>query len=201
MRSIFFGAKSKKGFTLVELIAVMAIMAIAASILVPNLSGVISRAEESKYKSYCAEATSYVRGHTNLLTLGETKIPYEVNGSWKDEKGNPYEYDISTPNGLRSVLNEYNLESNYQFHVLAFEDTSATTNPTSKVKDLIKKNTLAKKDVMITVITTSSNGRVPKYTLQGFWYYSYAQESIVYSYYSPKKWGGMGYQKLTSEGK
>lgn len=189
-----FALKCKKAFTLVEMIAVMVVMAIAASIVLPNITGMISRAEESKFKSYCTEATSYVRGYTNLLTLGENSYPYEYNGKI-------FYYNISSPNGLRSALNEYNLESNYQFHVLAFEDASATGNPTTKVKELISKKTLAQKDVMITVITTSSGGRVPKYTLQGFWYYSYNKEAIVYYYYAPSKQGGSGFAKLTKDGK
>ena len=55
---------------------------------------------------------------------------------------------------------------------------------------------------MITVILTQdTGGRVPKYVLQGFWYYSYSAEAIVYTYYVPGGRRAMGFSKLTSSGK
>ena len=196
MRRMPLFAKFKKGFTLIELIAVMAIMVIATAIVLPNIRGIVSKTEESKYKAYCVEAATYVRSHTNLLGLGEDKIAYEDKKS-----GDIKYYTITTPDGLASALNEYNLESAYQYYVLAFESSSATKDPTSTVKDLITKNKLEKKDVMITVITTKESGRVPTYTLQGFWYYSYEKEQIVLYYYAPSKQYGTGYRKLTKDGK
>lgn len=195
MRRLSILSRCKKAFTLVELIAVMAIMAIAAAIVMPNISGLISRTEESKYKNYCVEATSYVRSYTNLLTLGEYKYPYEKNG--KTEY-----YDITTPSGLTGALNEYNFDPAYQYYVLAFDANSAKTNPSDSLDELFDNTTLDKKDVMITVITTSSSGgRVSKYTLQGFWFYSYERSVIVYHYYAPGKICGTGFRKLTSNGK
>lgn len=43
--------REKSGFTLVELIVVMAILAILASLLVPSLTGYIDRAKDEKIKS------------------------------------------------------------------------------------------------------------------------------------------------------
>lgn len=187
--------RTKKGFTLIELIAVMAIMAIATAIVLPNISGMISKKEESQYRSFCEEAISYVKSNTALLTLGEEYVPYEKDGK-------TLQYNITTPSGLTSALNEYNLESNYQYYVLAFESSSTTTNPTSTIKNLFSKNKLKKNDVMITVVLTQdTGGRVLKYVLQGFWYYSYAKEQIVYTYYVPGGRRAMGFSKLTSSGK
>ncbi len=190
MRRLSIVTKAKKAFTLVELIAVMAIMAIAAAIVMPNISGMISKTEESKYKNYCVEATSYVRSYTNLLTLGEYKYPYEKNG--KTEY-----YNITTSGGLTNALNEYNYESAYQYYVLPFEADSAKKDEKT-ISSLIDG---ASKDVMVTVIKTSTSGRTTKYTLQGFWYYSHEKDKIVYYYYAPGKQCGTGYRKLTSNGK
>ena len=203
MRKLSLCTKAKKGFTLIELIAVMAIMAIATAMVLPNIRGMISKTEESKYRNYCVEATSYVRGYANLLTMGEEYISYEKDGKLVDQSGNPYRYTITSNSGLTGALNEYNLESDYQYYVLAYEDTSATSNPTTSIQTLISKNKIQKKDVMITVITKSqgSSDRVPKYTLRGFWYFSYEQNSIVYFYYSASKRCGVGFSKLTSDGK
>ena len=187
--------RAKKGFTLIELIAVMAIMAIASAIVLPNISGMISKKEESQYRSFCEEAISYVKSNTALLTLGEEYVPYEKDGK-------TLQYNITTPSGLTSALNEYNLESNYQYYVLAFESSSTTTDPTSTIKNLFSKNKLKKNDVMITVVLTQdTGGRVLKYVLQGFWYYSYAKDQIVYTYYVPGGRRAMGFSKLTSSGK
>ena len=196
MRSMCKRAKFKKGFTLIEMIAVMAIMAIATAIVMPNIRGMITRTEATKFKSLCVEAVPYVRSHTNLLTLGENRIPYENKKTGKTET-----YDITDPLQLSSALNEYNLESTYQYYVLAFEDTSATKNPTNSIQELITKNKIEKKDVMITVITKKDSGRVPMYTLQGFWYYNYEKEQIVFYYYVPSKQSGTGFRKLTKDGK
>ena len=202
MRKSSFCTKAKKGFTLIELIAVMAIMAIATALVLPNIRGMISKTEESKYKNYCIEATSFVRCYTNFLAQGQDTVSYEKDGSLVDSSGKPYLYYINTPTGLTGALNEYNLESDYQYYVLAFESSSATTNPTTTIRNLISKNKITKKDVMITVIVSEeSSGRVPRYVLRGFWYFSYEQNNIVFSYYSSKKRTKVGFEKLTSNGK
>lgn len=204
MEKFFRSFKSKKGFTLVELIAVMALIAIATAIVLPNISGMISKKKESTYKSFCMEATSYVRGYTNMLTQGEETVPYE------DKNGATKYYTITTgddftvaPDGLTNALNEYNLESSYQYYVLPYQDSSASYDPSVTVRDLLSKNKLLKnkKDVMIVVINAKEGGRVPLYTLKGFWYFAYDQDAIVYSYYVPSKRSKVGFQKLTSSGK
>ena len=195
MRRILSRIKSKKGFTLIELIAVMVIMAVATAIVLPNIRGMITKTEESMYKSYCVEAATYARGYSNLLTLGETSVPYEKNGA-------TLTYTITNPTYMTKALNEYNLATDFQYYVLDYVEASATTNPISKVREAISKKTLVAKDVMITVIVArDSGGRVPKYVLVGFWYYSYDADNIVYNYYVPSKRGGLGFSKLTSNGK
>lgn len=183
---------------MIELIAVMAIMAIATAMVLPNIRGMISKTEESKYQNYCISACSYVKSYVNLLILGETSVGYEVsNGKFSS-------YDITSPDGMRSALNEYNLDKeSFQYHVLSFAASSAKSNPSTTITELIEGKTLSAMDVIVVCIVpiNSSNTRVQQYRLEGVWFYSYEKESVVYSYYAPSKIGTSGYQKLTKNGK
>ena len=195
--------KNKKGFTLVELIAVMAIMAIATALILPNIQGMIDRTEESKIKNYCVEAASTLKGYTNLLLIGETSVPYE------DKNGRPQSYTIKdNVSGLQGALNEYNMNHSYQYYVLPYvtsdDKSSATTDPTSTVKSAIINKIIADMDTMVTVIektTSTTNTRYEIYNTVGFWYYSKSKSAVVYSYYVPTKRCGEGFTKLTKDGK
>ena len=195
--------KGKKGFTLIELITVMAIMAIAAALVLPNVQGMIKKTEESKIKSFCVEATSNLKNYTNLLILGEEKIPYE------DKEGKLTYYTIKdNPRGLQDALNAYNINEAFQYYVLPFAASSATDNPSSAVGSALnnKNSGLVARDVMITCIvpvTDSTNKKTTRYELKGFWYYSYENKKIVYHYYSPNPSNnsGVGFAKLTKDGK
>ena len=52
---------NKKGFTLVELIVVIAIMAILAAVLVPTVTSKIKDANESKAKSNCSSIANAIQ--------------------------------------------------------------------------------------------------------------------------------------------
>ncbi len=65
--------KNKKGFTLVELIVVLVIIAILAAVLVPTMSGYISRARKTAAQSACkTEVTAYSAAITDAVGAGET---------------------------------------------------------------------------------------------------------------------------------
>ena len=128
MRKFF---KSKKAFTLVELIAVLVIMAIAASIVMPNIQGVISNTEYRKNITNCLTATTFVRSYVDLLNLGENYAYYEKNGKTYSI------YIQGSPSGLQFALNQYNLDVNYQYYVVPYETSAQSTNPTATIQDAI----------------------------------------------------------------
>lgn len=63
---------TKKGFTLIELIVVIAILAILAAILIPSLTNYLARATYAKNQ---ANARSYYTALTLYETVGGTTAP------------------------------------------------------------------------------------------------------------------------------
>ena len=70
----------KKGFTIVELVIVIAVIAILAAILIPTFTSVVNNAEASKiqaelksaYTQYVSEASDdqdYVEGYAHILNV------------------------------------------------------------------------------------------------------------------------------------
>ena len=65
--------KNKKGFTLIELIVVVAILAILAAIAVPNFIGMANRAKTATEIATAAEWVNAINIH-NTLAKGDTTI-------------------------------------------------------------------------------------------------------------------------------
>lgn len=73
--------REKRGFTLVELIVVMAILAILASLLVPSLTGYIDRAKDEKIKSETRMLLMALQTEIST-TYAQGDLP--TNTSWSD---------------------------------------------------------------------------------------------------------------------
>ena len=82
--------KNKKGFTLVELIVVLAILAVLAGLLVPALTGYIDKAKKSKYMLDAKQCmTAFQAELVELYAQGIS--PTSIN----NKKHNPQGDDIS----------------------------------------------------------------------------------------------------------
>ena len=83
---------NKKGFTIVELVIVIAVIAILAAVLIPTFSSVISKANASAAQSACKNALEIVLAQENpnstaygktdyMLVKGEYYCTYVAGGS------------------------------------------------------------------------------------------------------------------------
>lgn len=104
--------KFVKGFTLVELIVIMALMVIGASIAIPNLRGTMTKAERKKYESYLLSAKANVQNYVDLLNMGEFKYPI-----MESDGVNHANYDISTSPILNFVMNMMNFDTSYEYYL------------------------------------------------------------------------------------
>ena len=170
--------KMKKGFTLVEVIVVLALMALAASIAIPNLRGATTRAEMDTYRSYCLESKENLKMFCNLLNSGETT--YTVTGS---------NYQVSTvsltiASGLAKALNSVNRQPKYQYYVIAFysDSNTATVDPSSTIAS---QNLDKNLDVIVPVIYKNDATKI--YTLAGVWYYSMSKGRIMLTFDATNK--------------
>ncbi len=110
---------NKKGFTIVELVIVIAVIAILAAVLIPTFSNVVNKANESKamqqariaYENYLAENADKVDLKTlNIcIKVDDTHYFYVENGQFKaDSKAackSDNNYQAATVNGELLTIN------------------------------------------------------------------------------------------------
>ena len=160
----------KKGFTLVELVVVIAMMAIAASIAVPNLRGVTTRAEKDTYRSYCILAKDQMM--TFFALLNSEDFSFTVTENYEVTT-----YNISTADGLTKAFNSVNTQSKFQYYVIGFTESNASTDPSKSIKNA---GLDASKDVIVPVyVKNDSKGT---YEIRGVWYYSMGKERVVLTF-------------------
>lgn len=66
--------KEKKGFTLVELIVVLVILAILAALLIPALTGYISKANKQKVEAECRMAVMAIQTQATEIYAKDGKV-------------------------------------------------------------------------------------------------------------------------------
>ena len=203
MRNFFrWFRKGHKGFTLVEILVVIALMAVALSIAVPNLNGVTTRAEKDKYYSYCLEGRKTMDSFCILLNLGETK--YDIT----DAKYHTSTVNIATSGGLTTALNDVNRQAKFRYFVLNDADgayfTAGLAGSDPKNNTSLKAQDFGvEKDVLIPVVIakTNSDTGVTTYELRGFWYYSTTKNQVLLTYNCIKSATANGYKTLKDNSK
>lgn len=167
MRSFRFLRKSKKGFTLVELIVVIAIMAIFAGVLTPTLTAQNRKADQDQYKQYVVSVMETAEDICSAYNKGAKRISG---------------YDIVNTSGeiqwssIEGLLNTENVNS-YKFNVIA-----CTTNrkPTglNEANDSLT-NAYTSKDTVVVYFKTNNKG---EYFAAGCWYFEKSNKKAKYKY-------------------
>ena len=129
---------NKKGFTIVELVIVIAVIAILAAVLIPTFTGVIEKANESAalenarnaYASYLVDHATDTTVYTNLIVkVGDTNAYYVVIIDGGVVASTLSKTAITTYDGYTPTA----LSSNNEFGGCTFTHSlaKATTNTTS----------------------------------------------------------------------
>ena len=88
---------NKKGFTIVELVIVIAVIAILAGVLIPTFATVVDKANKSKamqeakneYEAYLAEYAAELKGDENYVIIVDDKYEFAVEkGQFNSEAKN-----------------------------------------------------------------------------------------------------------------
>mgnify|MGYP003550829296 CR=1 FL=1 len=95
--------KQKKGFTLIELVAVLAILGMMAIMLTPSIDVATNRAKDTKMASDLVTVDSAVKlyqfEHGSLpASIEALKGDYLPNKDYKDAKNNVFDYDSAADN-------------------------------------------------------------------------------------------------------
>ena len=101
--------KSRKGFTIVELVIVIAVIAILAGVLIPTFSGVVTKADESAaLQAARNEYTEYMVDHAkdgndDFIVKGNSKYFVVENGTMKQTA---YDTFAAAKNGFTGVTGD-----------------------------------------------------------------------------------------------
>ena len=91
---------NKKGFTIVELVIVIAVIAILAGVLIPTFGGIIDRANESaemqKVAAAYKEAYALAMADDGKVTAGDFETTSKLDGNIKCIVVSDYEFDYAS---------------------------------------------------------------------------------------------------------
>ena len=123
--------KNRKGFTIVELVIVIAVIAILAAVLIPTFSGVIQKANESSAQQEARTALSNSLSMSSNATL--------TNGTlFVIKNGNEYYYYAYNGNKLEEVEYDSSFSADkFDSAIVSNKATEEASN--ASIKDILKK--------------------------------------------------------------
>lgn len=149
--------KSKKGFTLIELIIVVAILAVIAAIAIPSVAGLIDRANKSSDKTNAKEMTNAIERFVSEYQLAKQDI---YAGMFIPGDMNSAQGRVHSSVGIQTINDIAALEKDsYGFSTLAIS---------RKTKYPINEKTV--KQIILNYCKTSSSVFQPKQTDMAYYY-------------------------------
>jgi type IV pilus assembly protein PilA len=129
--------QSKKGFTLVELLIVVAILAVIAAIAIPSVAGLIDKSNASADKSNANEMTNAIERFASEYEMMKQDI---YSGDYTISNLDATQSRVHNATGIQSKQDIYNFETNnYDATSLAVNrDTKYPVN--EKTVKQIRKN-------------------------------------------------------------
>ena len=162
---------NKKGFTIVELVIVIAVIAILAGVLIPTFATVVEKANQSKamqeakneYEAYLAEYAKDLDGKQNLdVVAGDYYFEVrngEFNTTAKDAKNYAKESKVDLTK-VYTVTTTFNNDSTYTYSKGIYTKLeSAEANKTYYSQDNTKD--LGSANVYIYAVTTTTTTTTP----------------------------------------
>lgn len=167
MRSLKFLKKSKKGFTLIELVVVIAVMAILAGVITPVLTAQNRKADRDQYKQYVVSVMETADDICSAYNKGAKRISgYDIVDSKNEIQW------VS----IQELLNTENV-NNYKFNV-AICTATLNTLGLSEGKDTLT-SPYTSKDTVIVYFKTNGKG---EYFAVGCWYFEKNNKQAKYKY-------------------
>ena len=130
----------KKGFTIVELVIVIAVIAILAAVLIPTFSNVISKAQESNALQAARSSwNAYIAEHAQDFTGKDAYIKVTTGDKdywFKAEKGQ-FSTTIVTPKPNVSTSYKIVWNGSTEGGKVNTETTTGSTQPTEMIEGLL----------------------------------------------------------------
>ncbi len=166
MRSLKCLKKNKKGFTLVELVVVLAIMAVLAGVITPSLSVASKNRTREKYKNYCVSILDSAEAIAEAYNKGANSIAgYKI----VNTRG---EIDWTNVQECLKVDNTYN----YQCDIVIFRE--GFPGGLKESGNSIN-NVFANKDTVVVCYKKTQKGEL---FASGCWYFEKGQKTTEYKF-------------------